>query len=70
MGGKIRVSIIVDRDLWEKFKERVVSELGPRQLSRAVEEAIREELVEIMLLSEIEEELPENDAPRQALHKA
>ena len=57
MGSKIKTSIVVDKDLWEKFREKVASEQGLRQLSRAVEEALKEELVELIVLDEIEKSL-------------
>jgi hypothetical protein len=42
VGSKIKTSILVDRELWEKFRQKISSEQGPRQLSKAVEEAIME----------------------------
>ncbi len=63
MGGKIKTSILIDRELWEKFREKVASEYGLKYLSKAVEEAIEEELAEIIVLKEIEESLPSRELP-------
>ncbi len=57
MGSKIKTSILIDKEIWEKFREKVVSERSLRELSKAVEEAIMEELVELLVLEEIEESL-------------
>ena len=60
MLGKVKTSIVIDRELWRKFREKISMERGVRELSRAVEEAIEEELVEEIVLRELEEELGEN----------
>ena len=57
--SKIKTSIVIDGELWGKFREKVASERGLRFLSEAVEDAIREELVELLVLEEIEEFLSE-----------
>ncbi|NHV98458.1 MAG: hypothetical protein HA496_02285, partial [Thaumarchaeota archaeon] len=46
MTRKIKTSIVIDGDLWERFKTKVVGEKGLKGLSKAVEEAIEEELCE------------------------
>jgi len=38
VSGKVKTSIVVDRDLWEKFKAKVGVERGLRKLSEAVED--------------------------------
>ncbi len=57
LGSKVKTSIVVDKELWEKFKEKVISSYGPRCLSKAVEEAIEEELVELIVVREIDASL-------------
>ncbi|MEM1611335.1 MAG: hypothetical protein QXQ57_06790 [Sulfolobales archaeon] len=59
MKDKVKTSIVVDRDLWERFKSRVAVERGLRTLSRAVEEAIEEELYEQTVIRALEELLQE-----------
>ncbi len=63
MGGKIRTSVVLDRELWKRFKEKVVSEQGLKQLSKAVEEAVEEELTEFIVLKEIEKSLTDIEVP-------
>ncbi|WP_048061356.1 hypothetical protein [Hyperthermus butylicus] len=52
--GKVKTNIMVDRELWEAFKRKIVSERGPRFLSSAVEEALEEELAELFLLKALD----------------
>jgi len=51
---KIKTSIVIDRDLWERFKTKVVGEKGLKGLSKAVEEAIEEELCEDLIIEALE----------------
>jgi len=44
MGGKIKTTIVVDKDLWSKFKAKLLEE-GVDEVSSVIEEMIREELV-------------------------
>ncbi len=60
VGSKIKTSIVIDRELWRKFREKIAMERGLRELSKAIEEAIEEELVEEIVLRELEKELGEN----------
>lgn len=46
MKGKIKTSILIDRDLWEAFKVKTSSKQGLRGVSKAVEEALEEGLIE------------------------
>jgi metal-responsive CopG/Arc/MetJ family transcriptional regulator len=46
MVRKKKISIIIDRDLWERFKTKVISEKGLKELSKTIEEAIKEKLCE------------------------
>ncbi len=61
--SKIKTSILIDKDVWERFKEKVLSERSLKELSKAVEEAIMEELVEVIVLEEIEQVLPRESIP-------
>lgn len=54
MCGRIKTSIMVDRELWEEFKSRVVAEKGLRGLSRALEEAVEEEVSDILVARALE----------------
>ncbi|RLE85174.1 MAG: hypothetical protein DRJ67_09320 [Thermoprotei archaeon] len=54
MGDKVKTSIMVDRELWEEFKSRVGSERGLRALSRAVEEAIEDEVSGLLIIRALE----------------
>ena len=49
MNNKIKTSIMIDRRLWEEFKSRVGGERGLKMLSKAVEEAIEEEVSELLV---------------------
>ncbi len=60
VGGKVKTSIVVDEELWRRFREKIALERGLREVSKAVEEAIEEELVEEIVLHELEEELNGN----------
>ena len=44
MGGKIKTTIVIDKDLWSKFKAKLLEE-GVDEVSSVIEEMIREELV-------------------------
>ena len=46
MKGKIKTSIIIDEDIWETFKVKASSKKGLKGISKAVEEALEEELSE------------------------
>ena len=54
MEDKIKTSIMIDRRLWEAFKSKVGSERGLRALSRAVEEAIEDEISDILIIKALE----------------
>ena len=43
---KVKTTIVIDRRLWEEFKARVGAERGLRTISRAVEEALEDEINE------------------------
>ena len=63
MSGKTKTSILVDKELWEKFKAKVSIEKGLRGLSEAVEEVIREELCEEDIVEWLEEQLARGRPP-------
>jgi len=44
---RVKTSLLIEEALWRLFKARVVRERGVRELSRAVEEAIKEELCDL-----------------------
>ncbi|MCC6043039.1 MAG: hypothetical protein LM598_05375 [Candidatus Verstraetearchaeota archaeon] len=54
MTKKIKTSIVIDGDLWERFKTKIVGEKGLKGLSKAVEEAIEEELCEDLIVEALE----------------
>jgi ferredoxin-fold anticodon binding domain-containing protein len=45
MGRKIKTTIVIDKDLWSKFKAKLLEE-GVDEVSSVIEEMIREELVD------------------------
>ena len=45
MSGKTKTTIIIDRELWYKFRARLLEE-GVEEVSGALEELVREELLE------------------------
>ncbi len=53
----MKTSVVVDRELWDRFKRKVGGERGLRSLSEAVEEAIEDELAEFL----VSKGLPEPD---------
>jgi len=61
--SKIKTSILVDKELWEKFKLVVGVERGSRELSEAVTDAIREELCEIIIAEALEKMLSGKKPP-------
>ena len=59
MGEKVKTTIVVDRDLWSKFKVRLLEE-GVDEVSGVIEELIKEELmlgIDSALVRLIENEL-------------
>jgi hypothetical protein len=63
MVGKKRISIIIDRDLWERFKTKVVNEKDLKELSKTVEETIKEKLCEDSIIETLEELLGSEKPP-------
>jgi hypothetical protein len=54
MVRKKKISIIIDRDLWERFKTKVENEKDLKELSKAVEETIEKKLCEDLIVETIE----------------
>jgi hypothetical protein len=55
MKKKVKTSIVVDRELWKRFRERVGRERGLRTLSQAVEEAVEDVACEDLLINSLKE---------------
>jgi hypothetical protein len=49
MGDRVKTTIVVDRELWSRFKAKLL-ERGVDEVSPAVEELIREELLADMVI--------------------
>ena len=54
MKDKIKTSIVIDRELWHELKSKVGEKGGLRALSQAVEEAIKDELSESLIIKALE----------------
>ena len=54
MADKVKTSIVIDRRIWEEFKSKVGSERGLKMLSNAIEEAIEEEVSELLVIDALE----------------
>ena len=54
MSDKVKTSISISGKLWERFRSKVGGERGLRNLSRAVEEALEEELPEDLIMKALE----------------
>jgi hypothetical protein len=63
MVRKKKISIIIDRDLWERFKTKVENEKGLKELSKAVEEVIEEKLCEDSMIEALEKLLGSEKPP-------
>jgi hypothetical protein len=63
MVRKKRISIIIDRDLWERFKTKIIGKKDLKELNKAVEEAIKEKLCEDLIVETIEELLGSEKPP-------
>jgi hypothetical protein len=58
MKGKIKTSIMIDEDIWTAFKVKASSKKGLKGVSRAVEEALEEELSEKTVTEALESMCP------------
>lgn len=54
MGEKTKTSILIDEDLWKRFKLKASEEKGLKGVSKAVEEALEEELSEQIVTEALE----------------
>jgi len=64
MEGKVKTSIVINRELWEELKSKVGSEKGLKMLSKVVEEAIEDELCELIIVKALSKMLkPEKKIP-------
>ena len=63
MVRKKKISIVIDRDLWERFKTKVENEKGLEELSKAVEEVIEEKICEDLIIEALEEFLSSEKPP-------
>jgi len=64
MEGKVKTSIVINRELWEELKSKVGSEKGLKMLSKVVEEAIEDELCEFIIMKALSKMLkPEKKIP-------
>jgi len=54
MIDRVKTTIVIDRELWSRFKARLLEE-GVEEVSRAIEEVIREELSEDYIADAIRE---------------
>ncbi|MCC6054152.1 MAG: hypothetical protein LM589_02395 [Thermosphaera sp.] len=54
MIDRVKTTIVIDRKLWNRFKARLL-EKGVEEVSRAIEEVIREELSEDYIADAIRE---------------
>ena len=52
--SKIKTSILIDKDLWKKFKLKANVEEGLKGVSKAVEEALKEELSDLAVAKALE----------------
>ncbi len=55
MEDKVKINIVIDRRLWEKFKKKIYGEGGLGSLGKTVEDAIEEEIPELIVIRWLEE---------------
>jgi len=60
---KVEATIFVDRRVWEEFKARVAAEQGFKDLSGAVEEALKEELCDVVVVEMLSKYLGNEEMP-------
>jgi 16S rRNA C967 or C1407 C5-methylase (RsmB/RsmF family) len=63
MVRKKKISIVIDRDLWERFKTKIIGKKDLKELNKAVEEAIKEKLCEDLIIEALEEFLSSEKPP-------
>jgi len=64
MAEKVKTTIVVDQRLWREFKSRVVAERGLKSLSQAVEEALEDEVSDVLVAEALEQMLRGSEAPQ------
>jgi hypothetical protein len=52
--NRIKTTIVIDRELWSKFKAKLLEE-GVEEVSRVIEEVVKEELLEDYVVEAIRE---------------
>lgn len=57
MSEKVKTSIMVNREIWEEFRSRIAMRKGLKRLSQAIEEALEEEVSDILVAGTLEEML-------------
>jgi len=67
MGEEIKTSINIDKELWKRFKLKATAERGLKGLSNAVEEALEEELSELLVVKTLESMLPVRSAVEEVV---
>jgi len=60
---KVEAAIVIDRKVWEEFKARVAAEHGFRGISEAVEEALKEELCDLVVVEMLGKYLENEEMP-------
>ncbi len=63
MNDKIKTTIVIDRRLWEEFKSRIGAEGRLRSLSQAVEEALEDEISDLLAIKMLERMLGGGEPP-------
>jgi len=54
VSGKVKTTIVIDKELWIKFKARILEE-GVGKVSRVIEKIIREKMLEDYIIASIQE---------------
>jgi len=60
---KVKTTIVIDRRVWEEFKARIATEYGFKDLSKAVEEALKEELCDLIVVEMLSKYLENEKIP-------
>jgi len=60
---KIETTIVIDRRVWEEFKARITTEYGFKDIGKAVEEALKEELCDLIVVEMLSKYLENEKIP-------
>jgi len=60
---KVKVTVVINRRIWEEFKARISPRQDLRDLSGAVEEALKEEMSDLIVMEELSEYLKKEKPP-------